>query len=193
MGKIWNWIKGAYQWGKNNIVKPIWNGVKGIQQWASGNWRKLDSWLKNASHAGIPVLSELAGVISGNPLYSTIDSIVNESDNIINYGENIGDQLEKIFGSDHPDVNAMKLGANDIMKLISASSGRISNLFGQAGRQAGELVKVGGSVSGMVIPNKPAEQISGSGQLTSGTPSTTTPTVNNTAGMTTRPVQLVAG
>jgi hypothetical protein len=164
---FWSWLKGGYNWLKTNIVQPVWGGVKKVHGFLSGGWHKLDNWLKNASTSGIPIVSEIAGLIHGNPLYGTIDSIVSESDNIVNYGENIGSTLEGIFGSESaPDAEKLKEQAQDIYKMINATGGRLSNLGRQAVGQIGDIAKGG---VGIVMPNAPIQV--GGGTMTPSIPS----------------------
>ena len=181
MGKVWNWIKGAWNWGKEHIGKPIWGGIKKVEGWLSDKWHGLDTWLKNASH--IPVIGELASLARNNPLYGTINGIVDEADSLIAQGDQLGNAFDHLMNADSPDTEALKRAGGDILHLINATGGRLSDLYKTGGKTAGDLIKSGNQVIGQVIGNKPGEFI----------PNTTTPTVNTGGSMAPRPVQTVSG
>ena len=184
MGRIWNWIKGGYNWLKNNIGQPIWNGVKGIHGFISGGWHKLDTFLKNASN--IPILGSLADLARNNPLYGTINGIIDESDSIMNQASMIGEGIDKLFSSDDPDVEALKNAGGDIFRIVNATGNKLTDLFKTGGLKAGQSVNDGTRV-GSVIPNKPGEFIPNTGQATTLPIQTTTPTMG-TNQFQTRPI-----
>ena len=91
-------VMGNYS-GLKDIVGNVYGGIKNVVHTVGGVVDKVDSFIQNVKNENIPIVSDLAAVASGNPLYTAILRGSKYANEIVDTAGQIGTAVDKVASS----------------------------------------------------------------------------------------------